>query len=170
MSLQRIIALCLLVLYGVPASLGPHWHAHHHVHVAWFGDAQQCQSDSCGSAETPSSGCGCHSIGAEATHSQTGHSANRDLPQGNGQTSIDTCLASTSHAPKSTDDNAILVLNGAHVGHCVICDYYAQAKSLSHTLCLTLNEAICASCKQLTSLSASRCIALAKARGPPLSL
>ncbi|WP_145075920.1 hypothetical protein [Aureliella helgolandensis] len=27
---QRIVAICLVALYGVPAAVGPHWHQHEH--------------------------------------------------------------------------------------------------------------------------------------------
>ncbi len=48
----RVIAVCLLALYGVPAAIGPHWHHHGHSF------AHNCCKDECRSVE------GCHDSSA----------------------------------------------------------------------------------------------------------
>ncbi len=30
MFFRRLVAICLLISYGIPASIGPHWHHHSH--------------------------------------------------------------------------------------------------------------------------------------------
>ncbi len=43
--LQRCVALCLLLLYGVPASIGPHWHHHEVCSHAHSGTSCSAESD-----------------------------------------------------------------------------------------------------------------------------
>ena len=58
---KRFIAICLLVLYGAPAAIGPHWHQHGH--SCSHGDAS-CHSDISSSVEViSSSSCGCSHVG-----------------------------------------------------------------------------------------------------------
>ena len=65
---NRFVAICLLVLYGAPAAVGPHWHQHGH--SCSHGDTS-CHVDVSSSIELTSTACGCSHSSDETPISET---------------------------------------------------------------------------------------------------
>jgi hypothetical protein len=137
---QRFVAICLLVLYGVPAIVGPHWH--HHGHAC---------SDCNHSAADHLSGCS-STAGQDCCHSH-----------GSPQEPSD-CKPS-EQSGSSTDAVALAVMQG-HAA-CSICAFYAQAQTpLAVNLILCSGQLI-ALTSALSIRWVSTLGIAAQARGPP---
>lgn len=98
---KRIITICLLLLYGVPATVGPHWHHH-------GGSCCHSSSDAC-----------CDSRPAEPA--STGHAC----------CSKHSHSCDTQHAASSTTESPVPAepsLSDRDSGACAICAFYAQAQ------------------------------------------
>ncbi|MCR9294239.1 MAG: hypothetical protein NXI32_16090 [bacterium] len=163
MSLKRIISLSLLVLYGVPASFGPHWHAHSHghLHFAWSNSGECCDAedtDSCGHSHVEGQSAGSPVDESPAAGDCSGCSTLEPL-----------AVVATTSSGHPQDDHGEVVASAGQDGHCVICDYYSQAKFATHAIQPRPTETFFASCKQLASLASSQRLSLSRARGPPLS-
>ncbi|MCR9291702.1 MAG: hypothetical protein NXI32_03215 [bacterium] len=140
---QRLIAICLLVLYGIPAGLGPHWH--HHDHAC----PQHCHMDehvheaSSLDDTSPESDCHCH-VAAEPAEKATVD------PSG------------TEH----TAEPGVLEL-GSHVDSCLICDFYSLAQSPAPTEPSLSNSVLVASLTEADLPPSTRSALTTRARGPP---
>ncbi len=141
-SLQRWRTWCLLLFYGFPACLGPHWHHHDHEHDHHI-PSSSCQSDLQGAPKCVQvcSECECC---AEPTSCV---SANR-------------CR---SVASALLDGYRLL-----HIRHsCAICAYYAQAIVLAGESSLASSIASQDFISRASESPWIRSILRANSRGPP---
>lgn len=140
-SLQRWMTWCLLLVYGIPACLGPHWHHHDH-HSPSF----TCQSDLQAAPEYVQECSECDGC-AE-------------------RTSIVSVNGCASDASVLLDGHRLL-----HVQHsCAICAYYAQAIVLAGENSLAASIASQDFFSRPSESPWLRSILRANARGPPQAI
>ena len=137
-SLQPWVAWCLLLVYGIPACLGPHWH-HHDQHLP----SSTCQSEWQAAPEyvLECSECDC-------------------CVEPNSSVSVNGCWSDESAL---LDSHSL-----RHVRHsCAICAYYAQAVDLTSETSLAASVASQDFFPRSSESPWLRSILRANSRGPP---
>jgi hypothetical protein len=176
---QRFTAICLLVLHGVLAAVGPYWHRHEHTcghcesHFAVQAASLEHGHDHAGRSECGSSKSCCQGTRATGTCSAELPSECCRSDQSGGQTTHPE--PTTPCAPHSHESQApgpklagqlSLEADGEH-GPCAICAYFAQAQVFAAPVLVSLSHlrvyAIEAACCQPPRMALSFC----QARGPP---
>lgn len=137
---QRFVVSLLLLCYGLPAAIGPHWH-HHFIGV------DDCCSVTCESlqAANPSSTCHCH-----GGHHQA---ANANAADENAEDANAVALAWRS-ADKLDD--------------CLICAFYSQMQLNRSVESGEQSQALGERPKVQPCLAGCRSLLLWRARGPPV--
>lgn len=164
MNFRGLVALCLLAVYGLPASIGPFWHRHHpgcadcsrsseSVDAKFAelnGSVARAPSSQANvvSSETTRTDDGwqsvrrCHSNRncCCRAHAQTDHASRTDQPKRVAHSSRDD---HPSFADRSESESKLATESKApchhdhshdHRGHCSVCDFYAKAYYLLVTL------------------------------------
>lgn len=130
---QRFIAVCLLAIYGLPASIGPHWHHHGASCNHAICDGADCSGEEASSKRTslpgrllPAEGhsaCGCNSHG-EVSEPQPRQKSDPAASTSQPPTAGNDATSKSPHASK-----AVRAVQGADSGHCAICDFYSQSQT-----------------------------------------
>lgn len=140
MFFRRLVAICLLVSYGIPTSFGPHWHHHSH-----GGCDHSLTCSTAADAHSQQNSCDCAFHRARTADSESS--------------------AESGLARRVSKE---LQLKHAH-GDCVICAFYAQAQTASAALCelCTSELVVAAAHSDFSSVDGGHISAVA--RGPPAS-
>ena len=125
MNFRGFIAICLLAVYGLPATIGPFWHHH----------GSCCAT--CGTyTHVSDKGLGDKSSAVDGSSDDKATEAKSDDSEGKKAHRFGHCDGSCcSHkhaAPKQsesgcTDDSDPTKCPEDHRGHCAVCDFYAKA-------------------------------------------
>lgn len=166
----RLISIALLVFYGIPSAIGPHWHHHHHgdhQHGGHrHGDGSCCAHSGCQTVEQDSAAkqdahhdCDCQS-----------HSVNADSHQHD-----TSALATGALAEKAAREQSALGSHANYVaisqdGPCSICDFYSSAQSQKQASVQLTDAALVASLETHVTVRLSTATLCQRARGPPSDL
>ncbi len=158
----RLISIALLVFYGIPVAIGPHWHHHHHgdhQHGGHLhGDGSCCTHASCQAAEQnsaakkdahPDCDCQLHSVSAESHQHVTSAPAEK---------------AAREQAPLGSLANYVAI---SQDGPCSICDFYSSAQSQKQASVQLSDAALVASIVTHVTVRLSTAVLCQRARGPP---
>lgn len=151
---QRVVSICLLIAYGVPASVGSSWHAHDLSSVSSC--CRTCIQANNGPSTVSTNSAAFRS---RACCSGQHHGGN---VTGNSSTSLVDSGSGRLHSQARHD--------GQSAGPCAICSFYAQATCLQAVLVPCRTAAALQIVLQSQSSSRSANLYAFDVRGPPVIL
>ncbi len=153
MYTHRLVSVCLLVAYGIPAAVGPYWHNHQAVstyHACTDAACSEYESSSTSSENAEESSCGSH-CSCSAQSNETGD------------------CRSAGQAERSP---ARLSADGLHrcSDHCTICAFYAQSTIFPKQCVAPTSSALWAWLRGAYSSDEGSLLRAFSARGPPAAV
>ncbi len=170
MFYRKFFAYFLLVLYGVPAAIGPHWHSHHHCALCDVACADLCDTDATSHQHNHRHSGHTHLEHSPAKDSAPHHCCSCNHPQHEqAKHASDTQGNTCPQAELQHQATTALIGQDEDCDSCAICHFYASSQLASLASASDENHSLVESIFSVSLGETQAVEHLHLARGPPPS-